>query len=67
MGEKNRGEASGSGRKRPEPDRTVREPGELVARPEDPGEEHEYPPGKARLLDEEDKLASQSDDEPGLE
>jgi hypothetical protein len=43
------------GKKRPEAD------------PNTPPEQQEYPPAKARLLDKEEELASQSDDEPALE
>jgi hypothetical protein len=53
-----------------EGDRRRHDPDELSGKPADAGtppEQQDYPPGKARLLDEDEELASQSDDEPGLE
>jgi hypothetical protein len=53
-----------------EGDRTRHGPDDVAGKQADaatPPEQQEYPPGKARLLDEDEELASQSDDEPGLE
>jgi hypothetical protein len=63
----------GERRKSPEGvegDRTQHGPDQVPGKSADantPPEQQDYPPGKARLLDEDEDLASQSDDEPGLE
>jgi hypothetical protein len=68
MGERRRTSEGVEGeRTRHEPDDVSGEPSGKRADADAPPEQQEYPPAKARLEDDDEKLASQSDDEPSLE